>query len=441
MTMVRLEPGRSTRTGRWANGRCHASFPGTTGPVEAALGGTDLRSSWSAGRHPRRLHESGRSVSRLSRAGFSLVELLVVISILILVVALTLPAITRSIEAADRNRCAANQAKLALGMSSYDSRNGCLPGIRNNLAIKSPSGYVPQNPLRNNGTVLSGGDFQDFPVSTPSWFVMILPHVEFSPLFDDVVDGKVWFSNTSDSKTSQQGIAQDLTVCPSRADFYAMADSHTGKNMFYQANGAGASIASGSFNRNDGAIGDNANGIVVSMADVVAGDGIATTLLISEGERERWYPFLVSAASRGVPAGVAYSKYFTSMGGDNGGYLAHPDAGGNLLFGFSPSGAVSSTTRVVNDTSNAGVNFPSSIGRGGNAAHAGGANVAFVDGSTRFLKEDLAPYVYANMVTHRSVWNGNSTTGTFTPVNSARVDAFLQLQPAPKPYKLMPEDY
>jgi prepilin-type processing-associated H-X9-DG protein/prepilin-type N-terminal cleavage/methylation domain-containing protein len=370
-------------------------------------------------------------------SAFSLVELLVVIAILVLVVALALPAITRSIEAADRNRCGSNQAKLALGMSSYDTRQGCFPGIRNNLYIKSPSGQVPQNQIRDNGAVLVGGQFSDFPVSTPSWFIMILPHIGFNSIFDDLLDGKVWFSNTSDSKTSQQGLAQDLTVCPSRADFYAMADSHTGKNMFYQANGAGASIASGSFNRNDGAIGDNANGIFVSLADVVAGDGAATTLLIAEGERERWYPFLVSSNSRGRPAGVTYSKYFTSMSGDNGGYIAHPDAGGNLLFGFSATGTVGSTTPVINN----GSNYPSSIGRGGSAVHAGGANVAFVDGSTRFLKEDLAPYVYANLVTHRSVWNGNSSTGTFTPVNSLRVDTFLQLQPAPKPYKLKPEDY
>lgn len=366
-------------------------------------------------------------------SAFSLVELLVVIAILVLVVALMLPAITKSIEAADRNQCAAKAAKLATAMGSYDSRQNALPGIRNSLAIKSPDGrgYLKLTPT---GPFLAPGYFP-MPNSNVSWFIMILPYVGFANQFDDCVNGQIWFGSTGTGSTSHSRISNDVTLCPSRADHYNLANG--GVNMHYRANGAGASTAAGSFNRNDGAIGDNANNMPVSLADVVSGDGASKTLLIAEGKRDRWFPNTWSDTSPSNTAGKTISGNFTSTGGHNGAFVVHPDPGANLLFGFTPSGTVNATTKIINTQQ---VLWPTSaeqsFGNVSEAVHPGGSNVAFADGSWRFLSEELAPHVYAHLLTHRSVWDGSNYA-----TNSARANVFLKCPPASMPYTLKPEDY
>jgi prepilin-type processing-associated H-X9-DG protein len=274
------------------------------------------------------------------------------------------------------------------------------------------------------------------PNSNVSWFIMILPYVGFANQFNDCVDGQIWFGSAGTGSTSHSQISNDVTYCPSRADHYNMANG--GVNMHYRANGAGASTAAGSFNRNDGAIGDNANNVFVSLSDVVAGDGAANTLLIAEGKRDRWYPWTWSNPNT---PGVTVVGTFTSTGGHNNSppFLVHPDPGGNLLFGFTPSGTVNATTPIINTQQ---VLFPTSaeqsFANASEAVHPGGANVAFVDGSWRFLKEDLAPHVYGHLLTHRSVWDGSNYS-----TNSARANVFLKLVPAPatNPYTLKTEDY
>lgn len=395
---------------------------------------------------------------------FTLVELLVVMAILLIVMLLVLPAILKSIEAADRNRCAVNQAKLALGMVSYDARNGFFPGIRNTLMIKSPDGTgSPRlSAVPTPGVdAIEPGRFS-MPASTTNWFVMILPYIGFAPTYDLVVDGRVWIGNTADFPINRPGTAQDVSTCPARAAFYDTADSHAGKNTHYAANGAGASTLAASFNRNDGAIGDNANGVFVSMANVVASDGASTTLLIAErdssgalgtGLDRTWMPWTWSGNTIDrIPSGVPLCGNFTTFDGNNAAYVVHPDGNGPtgaLLFGLVAAGApaapdpaaavISPSTRVINN------GYPSRLPASGTnattAAHPGGVFVAFVDGSTKFLKDDLPPHVYAHLLTHRSVWDGSSYS-----TNSARMRTYLNAlpttsPPTTNPYVLKPGDY
>lgn len=350
---------------------------------------------------------------------------MVVIGIIATLMVLLLPAVNSALESGRRTKCVANQTKLALAMAMYDSRTNFLPGVRNPLQIKSP-GSAGGMTLRKtwDGPAMQAGALP-VGMSTPSWFIMLLPLLERQDLFDGVVEGQIWIApgDAGSYNTGRKGLGTDLAMCPSNGSWGSIA--RIWSNMYYRANGAG--ISSSPFRVDDGAIGDNANGIYSTLADITAGDGAATTLLITENGggignvisvAATWYPqTILNTGTSTDPC------WFQHVAGNNANYTAIPEAGGGLLFGF--TGTPTATTKIVNG----GSFFPLS-------SHPGGAVVAFADGSTRFLRETIMPHVYGHLVTRRSVWNGTTYAN-----NSPLANTFLQCSPAPKPYTLDPKDY
>ncbi len=89
-----------------------------------------------------------------NRPGFTLVELLVVITIIGILIALLLPAVQAAREAARRLQCGNNLKQLALALHNYHTAHGVLPA----------GGWATGNQV--------------------SWHVMILPLVEQQSLYD-----------------------------------------------------------------------------------------------------------------------------------------------------------------------------------------------------------------------------------------------------------------
>jgi len=106
--------------------------------------------------------------------GFTLVELLVVITIIGILIALLLPAVQAAREAARRVQCANNFKQTALALHNYEQQYNML----------APGGFVRQ-PTMNAAAC---GPFPPPPapsyVSGPGWGAMILPFVERQNIWD-----------------------------------------------------------------------------------------------------------------------------------------------------------------------------------------------------------------------------------------------------------------
>jgi prepilin-type N-terminal cleavage/methylation domain-containing protein/prepilin-type processing-associated H-X9-DG protein len=122
------------------------------------------------------LHQGEATVSRRYRSGFTMIELLVVLSIISILVALLIPAVQSARESARRASCCNNMKQIALGMQNYVS-----------VFNAFPAGYVstiiPVGVTHGAHTRLHGGDD-----GGPGWsgHVMIFPQMEQQSLYNSI---------------------------------------------------------------------------------------------------------------------------------------------------------------------------------------------------------------------------------------------------------------
>jgi prepilin-type N-terminal cleavage/methylation domain-containing protein/prepilin-type processing-associated H-X9-DG protein len=131
-------------------------------------------------------------VPSLRRPGFSLVEMLVVISIIAILMGLLLPAVQRVREAANRISCYNNLHQIGLACHNYHDTLGTLPAAR----------------------------VGDWPAYGATWAVLIMPYLEQDNLF------KTW--DLKKSYYKQTDLARQTPVkiyfCPSRARYRQLSD-------------------------------------------------------------------------------------------------------------------------------------------------------------------------------------------------------------------------
>ena len=124
---------------------------------------------------------SGRTPNR--RNGFTLVELLVVITIIGILIALLLPAVQAARESARSLQCKNNVKQIALALKTLHSFTRCFPaGLP---TCMNPSTTVPNPNYANvNGAGAGSGACT---CCGPAWTVAILPQLEQKPLYDNVM--------------------------------------------------------------------------------------------------------------------------------------------------------------------------------------------------------------------------------------------------------------
>src|SRR5262245_53613451 len=106
-------------------------------------------------------------MSKHRREAFTLVELLVVISIIGMLMSLLLPAVQNAREAGRRAVCLNNIRNLGVAMASYETSRRAYPGYRDTLTI-------------NSTITINGVSTNKAPVN---WLILLLPNLERPDLY------------------------------------------------------------------------------------------------------------------------------------------------------------------------------------------------------------------------------------------------------------------
>jgi len=263
----------------------------------------------------------------LVRPAFTLVELLVVITIIGMLMALLIPVVSSAREHGRRAQCMENQKQIGIALLRYEGSQKSFPGWQNLIATTTVSSFGA-------------------PVS---WLTMLMPHLEHNDLWQKIKNN-----------VTVQGTSLRVLICPSD-----VPDTVTGL-------GPSAYIANGLILR-DPTLSPPLGPLAPLTVDYISGaDGTANTLLLGENTRN---PSPDALAAKASPK--AHNWYDTSTRIYQ-------------TFGFNITGSGYSqalTTFAASYYPQTGYINPMTANI--NSAHRGGAVVVFCDGHCTFLRDDV----------------------------------------------------
>jgi prepilin-type N-terminal cleavage/methylation domain-containing protein len=147
---------------------------------------------------------------RSSPFGFTLVELLVVISIIAMLAGMLLPAVNAAREAGRRAVCMNNQSQLALACINYDSAKQSLPPL---------AGYIGKTASNENGA---------------TWIAFLLAYLEYNQLYQNLSNVTINDTEGSPLHHEKQLIRIKSLLCPSADIPLVNAGTHYICNGGYQ---------------------------------------------------------------------------------------------------------------------------------------------------------------------------------------------------------------
>ena len=291
-------------------------------------------------------HRTGFRAGRCR--AFTLIELLVVIAIIAILIALLLPAVQSSREAARRVQCTNNLKQLSLGMLNFHDVNKGLPPAR----TVTPAAH--------------------------GWVVDILPYLEQRQMYDNY---NLTFNFYDVQNTTVVGAVLNTCLCPSTPRQSYVAPLGQGNKLYGTQGGVGDYLVNHLLNPQGLPTGSTRNPALMTQDTVQPiakiTDGTSNTTVIHEqAGRPDYY---LRGGKQPSTTGMTNPTWWVAWSSYE-----------HFQFqGYTADGRALGWACAVNCSNSQGIY----------GFHPAGANVAFCDGGVRFLKNSVSVNVVFALAT------------------------------------------
>jgi prepilin-type N-terminal cleavage/methylation domain-containing protein/prepilin-type processing-associated H-X9-DG protein len=343
-------------------------------------------------------------------AGFTLVELLVVITIIGILIALLLPAVQAAREAARRMQCTNQLKQIGLGLHNYAQANRVFPPA---VISSATTISYPYDSATEVGAGIPGAHAE-------SWMLRLLPYIEQQSLF------QTWnfsYAVTDGSHCTNQSLAQTEIkqfYCPTRRSSFRAGTDNSGTTYGVVTWSGGGTdyggcagrvplCADATFSGHPMASAGNGSGYgFVGEAAVVGASGTLTAAYATEAKRVGifFYPnqstgfqSIVDGTSNTIMAGELQRITSTPspLNADSGPVLSKD---GWVIGGIPTLFGTQSCSNGTSTTASTGGALTGSLMSNGNyvspgSDHNGVSNFGMADGSVISLSTAMDSYVFA----------------------------------------------